>query len=95
MNESLTSIMRQSDNSHVHIGKDVSETSYSIMPIDQFGKNILSKLGWKEGTVIGKNQNNTVANIKEPAPRPKNLGLGAKPHKSKHTEEYLKKASEN
>jgi len=51
------------------------------MPIDRFGKSILSKLGWVEGKVIGraKNQQNAILDPIQYVPRPAKLGLGAKP----------------
>lgn len=36
------------------IGKDAAEDAYDRMPIDLFGKSVLSKLGWQEGKAIGR-----------------------------------------
>jgi hypothetical protein len=54
------------------------------MPIEDFGKNVLSKLGWQEGKAIGRS--NLDGNVKgavvqpiEYMPRQHRLGLGAKP----------------
>lgn len=49
------------------------------MPIDLFGKNILSKFGWVEGKGIGRNQTNAIVQPIEYIHRPIKLGLGAKP----------------
>jgi len=50
------------------------------MPIDAFGKNVLSKLGWVEGKGIGRNPNkNSIVEPIDFLPRQHRLGLGAKP----------------
>lgn len=36
------------------LGKEATLDAYERVPIDQFGKNVLSRLGWKEGSGIGK-----------------------------------------
>ena len=64
--------------SQPYIGKDTNLDSYDKVPIEDYGKSILSKLGWQEGKGIGR----TVTQIVEPVEyigRPKKLGLGAKP----------------
>lgn len=49
---------------------------YDNVPISEYGMAMLRGMGWKDGMVIGKNQ--TVApQVKEPALRPKGMGLGA------------------
>lgn len=60
------------------------------MPIDQFGKNVLGKLGWKEGVGIGRGPkgSNTIVEPIEYMPRQHRLGLGAKPM----TKEQIKNA---
>ena len=62
------------------IGKAASQASYERMPIDAFGKNVLARLGWTEGSGIGRNTNapNAIATPIEYVPRQKGLGLGAK-----------------
>ena len=43
--------------SKVYIGQDATEASYERMPVDNFGKNVLTKLGWQgDGYGIGKNR---------------------------------------
>jgi len=42
------------ENIKVNIGESTTEESYERMPIDDFGKNILQKLGWKEEKPIGR-----------------------------------------
>jgi G-patch domain len=37
-----------------YIGKDADLNSYDKVSIDTFGKNLLGKLGWKEGEALGK-----------------------------------------
>lgn len=37
-----------------YIGKDMEEDAYDRMPIENFGKSVLSKLGWQEGIAIGR-----------------------------------------
>jgi hypothetical protein len=50
------------------------------MPIEDFGKSMLSKLGWQEGKAIGRtNLNGAVVHPIEYMPRQHRLGLGAKP----------------
>jgi hypothetical protein len=60
------------------LADDVSEEAYERMPIEEFGKNILSGLGWKEGEAIG-GKNKGLAKPIMYLPRQKGLGLGAKP----------------
>lgn len=38
----------------VFIGRDAESEAYDRMPIDVFGKSVLSKLGWQEGKAIGR-----------------------------------------
>ncbi len=54
------------------------------MPIEDFGKSVLSKLGWQEGKAIGRinMSGNGKAGVVQPIeymPRQHRLGLGAKP----------------
>jgi hypothetical protein len=37
--------------------------------IDDFGKSMLSNMGWKEGEVVGRNQKNTIVEPIEYIPR--------------------------
>ncbi len=59
------------------------------MPIENFGKSVLAKLGWQEGKAIGKlnNHSRAVVDPIEYKPRQHRLGLGAKPL----TKEQIKK----
>jgi len=60
------------------LADDVSQDAYDRVPIEDFGKNILSGLGWREGEAIG----NSSKALNKPIlylPRQKGLGLGAKP----------------
>ena len=36
------------------IGRDAENEAYERMPIDEFGKSVLAKLGWQEGKAIGR-----------------------------------------
>ncbi len=36
------------------IGRDAQEDAYERVPIEDFGKSVLSKLGWQEGKAIGR-----------------------------------------
>ena len=68
----------------VKLGGDATEDSYSRMPIENFGKNVLGKLGWKEDSKIPIGKNQKDENFQEPdfknlMPRQSRLGLGAKP----------------
>lgn len=51
------------------------------MPIDEFGKNVLGKLGWSEGKGVGRTQAQQDKPVHPIAynPRQHRLGLGAKP----------------
>jgi len=60
----------------VHIGQDTTTDSYSRMPVQNFGKSVLSKLGWQDGFGIGKNKDQLSDPI-EYIPRQHRLGLGA------------------
>jgi G-patch domain len=66
------------------IGRDAETEAYERMPIDEFGKSVLAKLGWQEGKAIGRSnmQQGNSAKITQPIeyiPRQHRLGLGAKP----------------
>jgi hypothetical protein len=67
-----------SDQKLESLADDVSEDAYERMPIEDFGKNVLSKLGWKEGQPIG-GSNKVLVVPKLYEKRQKGLGLGAKP----------------
>ena len=72
------------------IGKDAENDDYDRMPIEDFGKSVLSKLGWQEGKAIGRTNMQNGAQVTQPIeyiPRQHRLGLGAKPL----TKEQLKK----
>ena len=68
-----------------HIGSDAAYDAYERMPIEDFGKSVLSKLGWNEGRAIGRSnmlQGKSSSKIADPIeykPRQHRLGLGAKP----------------
>lgn len=66
------------------IGRDAESDAYERVPIEDFGKNMLSKLGWQEGKAIGRinmsgNGKGGVVQPIEYMPRQHRLGLGAKP----------------
>ena len=66
------------------IGRDAESDAYERVPIEDFGKNVLSKLGWQEGKAIGRinmSGNGKVGVVQpiEYMPRQHRLGLGAKP----------------
>jgi hypothetical protein len=61
-----------------HRPDDLDENSYKRIPIEDFGKALLKGMGWKEGQVVGKNQNGLIAPVVF-EPRPSQLGLGAEP----------------
>ena len=64
--------------SKVHIGTDTTSSSYQRMPVDNFGKEMLTKLGWQgDGHGIGRNKEKATQII-EYIPRQHRLGLGAK-----------------
>lgn len=44
------------DKASVFIGSETTQDSYSRVPVDLFGKQVMAKLGWQEGQGIGKNQ---------------------------------------
>ena len=60
------------------LADDISEEAYERVAVEDFGKNILSQLGWKEGEAIGKNENGLAKPITFLS-RQKGLGLGAQP----------------
>ena len=75
-----------------YIGRDAETESYDRMPIEDFGKSVLAKLGWQEGKAIGRMNisHGVSAKLIEPIeyiPRQHRLGLGAKPL----TKEQIKK----
>ena len=37
-----------------YIGRDAQEDAYERVPIEDFGKSVLSKMGWQEGKAIGR-----------------------------------------
>lgn len=60
------------------------------MPIDNFGKSVLSKLGWIDGKPLGKyDHNNGIVKPIEFIPRVRGLGLGAKPSLKSGKEERV------
>lgn len=66
------------------IGRDAESDAYERVPIEDFGKNVLSKLGWQEGKAIGRinMSGNGMGGVVQPIeymPRQHRLGLGAKP----------------
>ena len=75
--EAAKPILMLNNESKVFIGQDTTETSYERMPVDNFGKNVLTKLGWQgDGYGIGKNKEKA-SQIIEYIPRQHRLGLGA------------------
>ena len=67
----------------VNIGESTTEESYERMPIYDFGRNVLQKLGWKEEKPIGKSLKDgevySPPKFDKLIPRQSRLGLGAKP----------------
>lgn len=51
------------------MSRDIGQEAYERVPIDKFGKNVLSKLGWQEGNAIGRNQENGLIKPIEYIPR--------------------------
>ena len=50
-------LLLANNESKVHIGTDTTSSSYQRMPVDNFGKEMLSKLGWQgDGHGIGRNK---------------------------------------
>ena len=80
----------------VKIGGAATFDSYERMPIQDFGKNLLKKLGWDESKPKPLGKNTTYEEYKEPnfnklMPRQSRLGLGAKPL----THDQAKKLNKN
>ena len=49
------------------IGRDAYEDAYERVPIEDFGKSVLSKLGWQEGKAIGRPaENGKIAKVIQP-----------------------------
>ena len=68
----------------VKIGETTTSNSYERVPIEAFGKSMLSKQGWVEDAKMPLGKNPNSSNYVEPAfanlmPRQSRLGLGAKP----------------
>mmetsp|Transcript_28830 Transcript_28830/g.21469 ORF Transcript_28830/g.21469 Transcript_28830/m.21469 type:complete len:184 (+) Transcript_28830:114-665(+) len=62
------------------IGYEIDSYAYDRLSVDNFGKSYLSKLGWKEGQILGRgNTNSALVDPIEYLPRPAKLGLGARP----------------
>lgn len=64
----------------VKIVENIKLETYENNPIDNFGKNMLYKMGWKDNTAIGRTNKGLIKPI-EFIPRQKGLGLGAIPLK--------------
>ena len=63
--------------SKVQIGPETTASSYERVPVDKFGSQVLSKLGWQgEGHGIGRNKDKA-SQVIEYIPRQHRLGLGA------------------
>ena len=76
--------------SNVFIGEDTTATSYERVSVDNFGKQMLTKLGWQgDGYGIGRNYNKPTQII-EYIPRQHRLGLGAQ---ALSKEQILKKGN--
>lgn len=52
---------------------------YEKIPVHDFGVALLRGMGWKDGMVVGKNQQAGLVKPMEYKPRPSLLGLGATP----------------
>jgi G patch domain/KOW motif-containing protein len=65
----------------VKIADNMNFENYEDNPIENFGKNMLCKMGWKENTAIGRTNKGLVKPV-EFIPRQKGLGLGATPLKT-------------
>ncbi|CDW79585.1 g patch domain and kow motifs-containing [Stylonychia lemnae] len=77
---------------NAYIGKDMDEDAYDRMPIENFGKSVLAKLGWSEGIILGRtSQNGKIVQPIDYMPRQHRLGLGARPL----TKEQLKKMGDD
>ena len=71
------SLLLLNHESKVFIGEDTTLSSYERMPVDNFGKQMLTKLGWQgDGYGIGRNKEKATEVI-EYIPRQHRLGLGA------------------
>ena len=44
------------DRSSVFIGSETTQDSYSRVPVNAFGKKVMSMFGWQEGQSVGKTQ---------------------------------------
>ena len=64
----------------VKIVENMKIETYEQNPIEDFGKNMLYKMGWKDNTPIGRTNKGLVKPV-EFIPRQKGLGLGAIPLK--------------
>ncbi len=53
----------------VRFGAEATADSYERVPIGEFGKKMLSKLGWAEGKAIGRNPTNGLVDPIEYIPR--------------------------
>mmetsp|Transcript_13043 Transcript_13043/g.15557 ORF Transcript_13043/g.15557 Transcript_13043/m.15557 type:complete len:151 (+) Transcript_13043:234-686(+) len=72
-----TALMLFDHESKVQIGPETTSSSYERVPVDQFGSQVLAKLGWQgEGHGIGRNKDRPNQVI-EYIPRQHRLGLGA------------------
>ena len=72
-----TGVLLFDHESKVQIGRDTTSGSYDRMPVDQFGTDVLKKLGWLgSGHGIGRNKEKA-SQIIEYIPRQHRLGLGA------------------
>ena len=60
---------------NIEIGQDTTLESYSRVAMEDFGKNVLKKFGWKEP------EKPDTRFLKDPKPRHLRLGLGAEPSK--------------
>ena len=63
----------------VKLAENPTELSYAKLPVEDFGKAMMRKMGWTEGTGIGRNPQKGLVQPIEYLPRHHRLGLGATP----------------
>ena len=51
---------------NIRVGKDATEESYNRVAIDDFGKHVLSNLGWKQEEKLPLGRNPKAENYVEP-----------------------------
>ncbi len=63
----------------VKLGLDPDASSYDRMPVENFGKMMLKKMGWRDEEGAGTDKKNALLHAIEYIPRHHRLGLGATP----------------